>query len=240
MLLDLWPLFIATQAPLPPPSGGGVTARVVKQVKAEAKHVKLHINTWQEQETFGYIGIKYELFVQQHVALFGNTGQQQGIDGVITSTKPTDVAQKASNEVSTHYRLNVATEQVQVSRGTISTSNTIVDAPSENKVIVHAQASSIGNISTAQTQHIVGKIISNPPVAEVESVSTHYQINSSTAQTQEISCRISTVNYQVPQIALGQISTYQKQAISGKIVTNGDDEMLMVLMALLELDSDVG
>lgn len=65
-------------------------------------------------------------------------------------------------------------------------------------------------------------------------VSTHYQINASTAQIQEIRGKISMKAF--PHIAVNVAATYQQQVISGRVTTDNDNEMLMTLLALMEFD----
>lgn len=253
MLLALWPLFIATQVVLPPEEFNGGGSRHTKQVKAEAQHVKhveLHVSTRQKQEIKGTLST---VAAPHNVSIFANTGQHQGITGRINVSSleslsefaklPSLVTKAYSSPdalASTHYRLNVATTQSQSISGAITTQATGHE-PDISTVKDSLTVAAIGNISTAQSRHIVGKIISKQPVAEVELVSAHYQLNASTAQTQEISGKINTHRFVDANNTLSvKAATYQHQVISGRITTNDDEEMLMVLMALLELDSDVG
>lgn len=219
-----------------PSSGGGLYQAHVTQ-KKPAKHVQLHINTWQEQETYGYIGIKYELAAQHKVALFGKSWQEQGITGSIVAHKAifvaenaTQVTQKANILVSAYSLPAITTSQVQVSRGTISTRKSDI-----SDVKDYLTTAAISNVITSQSQHIVGKI----ELSELVSVSTHSLANVSTAQVHEISGKISTHRFvDVNNTLSVKAATYQQQAISGRITTN-DDEMLMVLMALLALDDEI-
>lgn len=220
---------VTPQVPL---AGGGISREI--QTYNLAKHVKLSGNTWQEQDTYGYAGIKYDLIAQYKVFALGKTEQEQVSAGSITSTNLVNVY-KTDRLVSTHYRLNVATAQNQeVSRGTISTRNI------SNPILADNSNAAIGNGNTAQNQHTVGKIISKQPIAKVDLVSTHYHANAITAQSQCASGKVTvTQNLETPIAVSVKAATYQRQAISGRITANDEDEMLMVLMALLELDDEV-
>lgn len=75
-----------------------------------------------------------------------------------------------------------------------------------------------------------------------ELVSTHYHANAITEQNQVSFGTISTSNNIVEQHANNKVivhaTTYQRQVSFGKVTTD-DSEMLMVLMALLELDDSI-
>lgn len=217
--------------PAIPLAGGGIYREIPTYTKA--KHVKLHGNTWQEHDTYGYIGIKYDIAAQHKVFALGKTWQEQSTTGIIT-TKRTFADIVNPQLVSVHYQLNVATAQNQVSRGTITT-KVIESAGHEPDISVvkdYLTTAAIANASSYQNQHIEGRITLSVP----ELVSTYYQINASTAQNQEISGKISAKV--LPHIAVKIASTYQQQSISGKITTD-NDEMLMVLLALMELDGEI-
>lgn len=225
------------QVPVTPeiPSSGGGISRGIQQYNL-AKHVKLSGNTWQEQDTYGYAGIKYDLIAQHKVFALGKTGQEHVSLGHITSTNLVNVY-KTDRLVSAHYHLNVATAQKQVSIGTVSVSNAPVV---KDYLTTEIPNLVIGLQETSQVQQSFGTIISKQPIAEVELVSTHYHANAITAQVQESSGSVTVTQYlQTPITVSVKAATYQQQVSFGKVTTD-DDEMLMVLMALLELDSDIG
>lgn len=233
--------------PIPPipeiqPSSGGFFGYV--QPPKVIKHVKLSGNTWQEQETYGYISIKHELAAQHKVFAFANTGQQQDVTGSITLSSLSQFAKPAKLDiskalVSTHYQLNVATAQSQSIIGVISASHSASqiladdsNSTVKNYLAVETPNLVIGLQETSQVQHIVGKITLSEPV----SVSTHSLATASTSQVQEVSGKIVTNRRY---LSISAYTSEQRQGLSGSITTNDDDEMLQVLLALLELDDEI-
>lgn len=245
MLLALWPLFIST-TPLPPQQDiSGLVAQHVEQKyeKAIAKHVTLHVSTSQKQEIKGFISAKHAPEAAQHkVFAFANTGQRQDVTGSISThnlvtkvvsspdtlehTFKPKIVYVSDTFASTHYQVNAVSTQTQEINGTISVSNSIADAHTNNIVCIQTV--------TSQTQYIVGKISLSSPISQDNEVSTRLQANAITTQTQEISGKIKTQD--IPHVIIKVAETYQYQTLSGSITISNDDDMLMTLLALLDLD----
>ena len=175
------------------------------KAKAPAKHVQLSANTWQYQEIYGFIRIKYDTAAQH-------------------------IAQKTSTLVSAYSPLDIETAQVQDLHGTISVSEKPADILPE-AIVADVTEVSFGDIlNTYQNQHISGSITLSDPI---EANNVHSLANVSAERVQEVSGKVSVKA--ISQIAISEVATHQRQAISGSITTN-DDDMLMALLALMDLD----